>query len=771
MSLNKRLILLLLPVILLGYGVSTYLVYQYQKSNVIELEQAKLEQRMYQLQGIFKEEASTVDSLMALFLEGGYLSNFLQSTSSSYRDIALSQSLTLLTTQAQLNRNPRVSFALFSGDGEELFYFERSSDPFATISDEQNQMSMQMIKNRVSTDWRLFNDTSPSTVIRGRLLDKLALVPFKGRDVKDSIQLSFAVRMDMFSDYLESLKQSYQATIEWESRPTLFVNELGYSIRLSPSQFLTLKPNDSVLAKPLSQLSLQLTAIALFLAVFTFGLLVTLISRFITAPIGELDKELTQVMNYQKDNISLSANKSEIGQLSKKFHNLFEQLQSNLKKTHEMAITDTLTALPNRFRFYEYSRHVLAKANQENALVSLVYIDLDNFKFVNDKLGHEAGDDLLCFLAQDLQRLIEPILKQRGGCMASRLSGDEFAIVLTHATVKEVDDLAKSVVALFEGGYESDQYYFPVSASMGIASFPKDGKTLKELIANADMAMYNAKRSGKNCYSYYSVNIAAGARRTKMIEDALKMIDCDEEFFLVYMPYTDADDHIKGFEVLIRWNSPELGVIHPDEFIPIAEQTGSYAKIDRWVFETAFKSLPKVRRIFGEECILSINISAAELSHHSVLQHLDELKSQYQIDDKSIELELTETFSYVQTGSVFDVLNGLQNSGFSIAIDDFGVGYTPLLHMIDYPVNKVKLDKVLTERITDSQYAKLLPPLIQLCHLQDIVVTAEGIEDTFQLQCLKEAGCDFFQGFWLSKPMPLEELEDWYHVYRNKTPD
>ena len=769
MNLNKRLILLLLPVILLGYGVATYFVFQYQKSNIIELEQAKLEQRMYQLQSIFKEEASTVDSMMALFLEGGYLSNFLKSTSSSYRDIALSQSLTLLTTQAQLNRNHRVSFALFSGEGEELFYFERSSDPFATINDEQAEMSVQMIKNRVSTDWKLVHDKSPGIVIRGRVLDRLALVPFRGRDFEDSIQLSFAIRTDMFSGYLESLKEAYEATIEWKRRPASLTNELVHSIELSPNQFLTIKPSANVLAEPLSQLSLKLTAIAFFLAVFTFGLLVALISRFITAPIGELDRELTQVMNYQRDNISLSANKSEIGQLRKKFHILFEQLQRNLKKTHEMAITDTLTALPNRFRFYEYSRHVLTKAEQENLLVSLVYIDLDNFKFVNDKLGHEAGDDLLCFLAQDLQRLIEPILQQRGGCMASRLSGDEFAIVLTHATAKEVDDLAKSVVDLFVGGYESDQHYFPVSASMGIASFPKDGNTLKELIANADMAMYNAKRSGKNRYKYYSVNIAASARRTKTIEDSLKMIDCDEEFSLVYMPYTDTGDHIKGFEVLIRWSSPELGIIHPDEFIPIAEQTGSYAKIDRWVFETAFKSLPKVRSIFGKECILSINISAAELSHHSVLQHLVELKEQYQIDDKSIELELTETFSYVQTGSVFDVLNGLQNSGFSIAIDDFGAGYTPLLHMIDYPVNKVKLDKVLTERITDSEYAKLLPPLIQLCHLQDIAVTAEGIENTFQLQFLKEAGCDFFQGFWLSKPMTLDELEDWYDVYRTRT--
>lgn len=770
MNLNKRLVLLLFPIILFGYGIATFFVYQYQKSSVIELEQAKLEQRMFQLQSVFKEESSAVDNAMALFLEGGYLSDFLTSASSSYRDIALSQGLNVLTSQILSNKpNSRLSFALYNGSGDELFYYERSADPFATISNEQFGVTQKMIAHHITSSWELFHNSSDISVVKGRLLDRVALLPFKGRDINDSVQLSFAVRMDQFSDYLSTLEQSYNATLVWSNQILPVENVFAHSIQLSPNQFLSIKPNASVLARPLLNLRIQLIFVAFFLGVITYGLLIYLISRFITAPISALDNELTQVMEYQKENISPTESRSEIGQLSKKFYVLFEQLQNNLKKTHEMAITDTLTSLPNRFRFYEYAKSALIKAEQDKRFVSLIYIDLDNFKFVNDKLGHEAGDDLLCFLANDLQRLIKPILQSQGGCMVSRLSGDEFAIVLTHkVAVDEADDLAQSVVALFEGGYQSDHYYFPVSASMGIATYPADGHNLKELIANADMAMYNAKRSGKNRYKHYSENIASAARRTKSIETQLKMIDCDKEFSLVYMPYTSANMQIKGFEVLIRWHSAELGEIHPDEFIPIAEQTGTYAKIDHWVFETAFKSLPKIREIFGEECVLSINISAAELGHHVVLDRLIELKEQYGIEDKSIELELTETFSYVQTSSVFDVLNGLQKAGFSIAIDDFGVGYTPLLHMIDYPVDKVKLDKVLTERVTNPEYAKLLPALIELCHLQDIVVTAEGIENTSQYKNLREAGCDFFQGYWLSKPMTLDELENWYYVYSNK---
>jgi c-di-GMP phosphodiesterase len=764
MSLNKRLIILLFPVIIFGYGFATFFVYQYQKNNIIELEQAKLEQRMFKLQSIFKEEASIVDNLMALFLEGQYLSNFLISTSSAYRNAALSQNLNLLISQSLLNKSSRISFALFSGAGSELFYYERSTDPFASIGDEQKMMFNRMINNRIGSDWQLFHDTLPNTVVRGRLLDRVAFLPFKGRDINDAVQLSFSVRMDQFSDYLSALAASYQAKAIWSDKAPSLTKGLGYSIQLSANQFLMIEADQTVLAQPLFRFFIKLISIAIFLGLFTYGLLVFLISRFITAPISDLDKELTQVMNYKKENISLSDNKSEVGMLSKKFYDLFEQLQKNLKKTHEMAVTDTLTSLPNRFRFYEYAKHTLIKAEQSGVLVSLVYIDLDNFKFVNDKLGHEAGDELLCFLAEDLHQLIY----QRNGCMVSRLSGDEFAIVLTHILPEDVEELAQSIVLLFSGGYQSDNYYFPVSASMGIASYPNDGNSLKELIANADMAMYHAKRSGKNSYKHYSIAIASEARRMKSIENQLKMADCEKEFSLVYMPYTCLDNQVKGFEVLIRWNSSELGMVGPDEFIPIAEQTGTYAKIDYWVLETAFKSLPKVQAIFGESCILSINISAAELEHHMMLDRLIELKNQYGIDDTSIELELTETFSYVQTNSVFEVLNGLQSAGFNIVIDDFGVGYTPLLHMIDYPVNKVKLDRVLTERVTNPEYTKLLSPLIQLCHLQNIVVTAEGIENEYQFECLKEAGCDFFQGYWLSKPMPLDELEAWYSSYQSR---
>lgn len=768
MSLNRRLILLLLPIVIFGYGFATFFVYQYQKINIVELEQAKLEQRMLQLQGLFNEEAAVTDNLMGLFLEGRYLANFLSREPSSYRDSALSQSLNQMTNQFLINSSSRVSFAMYNGVGQPLFYYKRSADPFADISPAHQTLSFDMINNRIISERQLVNDESGSRFISGRLLDRVAFLPFKGRDIRASVQLSFSVQLDQFSTLLGRLEESYMTTAKWSNIP----NEekgLSHSIEVFPGYYLTVQPHEAVISSPMLAFLIRLIATAVALGSVTYGLLLLLISRFITSPITKLDKELTEVMFYQKDNISSTFSKSEVGQLSKKFYELFGELQANLKHTHQMAVTDTLTSLPNRIRFYEYAKHILIKAEQNNDFVSMVYIDLDNFKFVNDTYGHEAGDELLCSLATDLSGLVSFIQQNNGSCMASRLSGDEFAIVLQHHTAEEVDVLAQSVVELFSTGYRSDNYHFPVSASMGIASYPGDGPTLNELIASADMAMYHAKRSGKNRFEHYSVSIAAEARRMKSIENHLKVVDCENEFALVYMPYTGIDDQVKGFEVLIRWHSPELGNVDPEEFIPIAEQTGTYAKIDKWVFETAFKKLPEIRAIFGEDCTLSVNISAAELGHRMALEHLVALKKHYGIADGSVEIELTETFAYAESDVVFDVLHGLQEAGFSIVIDDFGAGYTPLLHMIDYPVSKVKLDKVLTTRMTGPEYSKLLKPLIELCHLQGIVVTAEGVENQEQQRFLKEAGCDYFQGYWLTKPIPFEELDAWFTRYQTLT--
>ncbi|MEC8483644.1 MAG: diguanylate cyclase, partial [Pseudomonadota bacterium] len=354
-----------------------------------------------------------------------------------------------------------------------------------------------------------------------------------------------------------------------------------------------------------------------------------------------------------------------------KFYELYDQLNINLKESQTLAVTDSLTKLPNRTRFQDFAKRALIRAWNRHSHVSLIYIDLDNFKFVNDRLGHEAGDELLQYTAQAFQDLLTKHVPKEQAALVSRLAGDEFAIVLAHDVLDDRLDLASSVVNLFEGGFKTDRYITPVSASVGIASYPNDGEDLRELIANADMAMYHAKRTGKNRFAAYSHTIAREARRVKLIEDALKFVNCDEEFSLVFMPFVDKNRKIKGLEVLLRWYSPELGQITPDEFVPIAEQTGTYTKIDDWVFRNAFEHLEKLRSFLGEDVVIAINISAGELGQANFVDRIIELKKLHSVPDSAIELEITETFGYFAVQQVLSVLRDLRNHGFRISIDDF----------------------------------------------------------------------------------------------------
>jgi diguanylate cyclase (GGDEF)-like protein len=390
---------------------------------------------------------------------------------------------------------------------------------------------------------------------------------------------------------------------------------------------------------------------------------------------------------------------------------------------------------------------------------------------VNDRLGHEAGDELLQYTAQAFQDLLTKHVPKEQAALVSRLAGDEFAIVLAHDVLDDRLDLASSVVNLFEGGFKTDRYITPVSASVGIASYPNDGEDLRELIANADMAMYHAKRTGKNRFAAYSHTIAREARRVKLIEDALKFVNCDEEFSLVFMPFVDKDRKIKGLEVLLRWYSPELGQITPDEFVPIAEQTGTYTKIDDWVFRNAFEHLEKLRSFLGADIVIAINISAGELGQASFVDRIIELKKLYSVPDSAVELEITETFGYFAVQQVLSVLRDLRNHGFRISIDDFGIGYTPLLQMIDYPVDKVKFDKELVDRLTDKSHHQLMQPTVELCHLQNIKVTAEGVENADKFELLKDANCDYFQGYSIAQPMTITELRQWHRQYKLSNED
>lgn len=749
--------------------MATIGVYRIQTDTLTEVERNRLDLKLLQTKVEFERESNISSDIISLLLEGETLVNFTRYVGQDIREYLVTQRLDFLINGVLGNEKNRVLLTVFNDKGEPIYHYERSNNPFSSIPSFLPSFARSLIlKETLESQKLMFLNNGKHAYMFGRAIDSTTFIAPIRPSMNDSIAIVATVYMDSFDQMFNELEKEYGNAPLIVNRTAPLAAEPSPSTRkvtLYPGFDLELELTSEYLRQVRSYLVDWMIAVAFVLGVGITGLLLFLIKRFIISPIENLDQQLTLVMDEQQSNIQKPIGQDEVSRLGSKFYDLYDQLHANLRESRTLAVTDALTKLPNRTRFQEFAKRALIRAWNRHSHVSLIYIDLDNFKFVNDRLGHEAGDELLQHAARSFQALLQSDEHRNRSSLVSRLAGDEFAIVLAHENIDERLSLASNLVALFEGGFKTERYITPVSASVGIATYPNDGEDLRELIANADMAMYHAKRTGKNRFAVYSHSIAREARRVKLIEDALKFVNCDEEFSLMFMPFVDGNRKIKGLEVLLRWYSPELGQITPDEFVPIAEQTGSYTKIDDWVFRNAFSQLGTLKEFLGEDIVIAINISAGELGQAAFANRIINLKHEFSVPDSSVELEITETFGYFAVEQVLSVLRELRDAGFRISIDDFGIGYTPLLQMIDYPVDKVKFDKALVDRLTTQSYHLLMEPTIELCHIQNIKVTAEGIENEDKFDLLKSAGCDYFQGYSIAQPMALSELCQWHQEY------
>ncbi|MCM2607204.1 EAL domain-containing protein [Rossellomorea marisflavi] len=413
--------------------------------------------------------------------------------------------------------------------------------------------------------------------------------------------------------------------------------------------------------------------------------------------------------------------------------------------------------------------------------LALLFIDLDNFKQVNDQHGHDAGDALLRIFAQRAQGVLERHRLQhpRTETAFARLSGDEFAILLlTDNEDAGLNELCEALLSLCRGGFRLEDRLYPVSLSIGTARYPDDADSISQLLTRADSAMYQAKAEGKNTVVAFNGELEQRNERIRLIEDQLRTLDGDDQLRtldgddqlrLVYMPALDRDGTVVSCEVLLRWHSPTLGTVSPGEFIPIAERAGLFPKIDSWVIDHALAEYPALVRLFGEHVILAINVSSAQLVDDRICRYLIERTTHYGIEPGRVEIELTETYAAELSKDTMAVVTALRQAGFRVAIDDFGVGYTSFQQLLHYPADTIKLDMVIVDSLTRPAMQQSLAALIAFCHAQGKRVNAEGVDNLHKQTALLEAGCDLFQGYLLSPPRSLAALEDWMAV-RGRTP-
>ncbi len=445
----------------------------------------------------------------------------------------------------------------------------------------------------------------------------------------------------------------------------------------------------------------------------------------------------------------------------------FNDIRAAEEKVRHLAYFDGLTGLPNRELFKEHLAQAITVAQRQEWRVAVLYMDLDEFKRINDILGYSAGDALLVTVGK---RLLQSIRESDrvthgavpgGGHQAARFGGDEFIVVLTIA--HEADDVAKVALriknALAQPVLLDEQEVF-VTSSIGIALYPDDGEAVDTLLKNADAAMHEAKRAGKNRYRFYTQSMNAHALRRLTMESKLHKALENGEFWLSYQPQMDArSGEIVGMEALLRWDNPELGTVSPFEFISIVENNGLIVEIGEWVLKTACAQAQAWQNAGFPRLRLGVNLSPRQFQKNRLISMVKEALHSTGFSAQYLELELTENLLMRHLDETIEMLDMLCDMGITLSVDDFGTGYSSLNYLKRFPLTTLKIDRSFVNGIPgDADDMAITKAIIAMAHSLKLRVIAEGVEDEQQLAYLCEQGCDEFQGFFFYKPLSAQEF-------------
>ena len=422
-----------------------------------------------------------------------------------------------------------------------------------------------------------------------------------------------------------------------------------------------------------------------------------------------------------------------------------------------LAHHDILTHLPNRALLMDRLQVLLASARRQNRLVGILFIDLDNFKTINDSLGHFAGDELLKRVAGRLQACI------RGADMVGRLGGDEFVVVVTDlARAEDIAPVAEKISEAISEPFSLEEQILSVSGSIGISVFPKDGETPDTLIRNADAAMYLAKDRGRSNFQYFMPSLNKSAFQALAMESGIRKAIKQVEFLLHYQPEVMAKTGVVStVEALIRWKHPELGLLGPDQFISVAEHRGLIMPIGRWVINEAIRQA-KVWADEGIKVPIAVNLSAIQFKQKDLVADIAARLREHGVSGEMLELELTESLFMEDVNATSKTLHQLKDLGITLAVDDFGTGYSSLSYLKRYPIDKIKIDRSFIRDVpVDPDDVAITLAIISLATSLGLKVVAEGVETQTQLAFLEDNHCDYIQGFLVSQPLDPQAMLLW----------
>ncbi|WP_336633990.1 putative bifunctional diguanylate cyclase/phosphodiesterase [Lysinibacillus fusiformis] len=426
-------------------------------------------------------------------------------------------------------------------------------------------------------------------------------------------------------------------------------------------------------------------------------------------------------------------------------------------------LTDSLTDVSNRFAYIERMDNLLESTSAISHSVqhAVYFLDLDRFKQINDTLGHAVGDSILIEVAKRLKHL----LKNKD--IIARYGGDEFVITLTNVkNVKEAAQFAEQIISSIEKPMMINGQEVFISTSIGVSVYPVDGKNTEELINCADRAMTYSKKNGLNGYSFYFDELQTDAQRVLLLDSELRRAIDNREFELHFQPkiYMD-NEQIQGLEALVRWNNERLGFVSPGEFIPYAEETGLIIPLSEVILEKACEAVIQMQQ-YGWKIPVAINISSIHFKQQNFLESIQAILERYNMPANNFEIEVTERTVMNSANETVSKLVRLKQLGFKISIDDFGTGYSSLSYLVRFPLDCLKIDRSFIQHIgsLDEKQA-VVDAIIQMSHRLKMKVVAEGVEQAQQVDILRKMNCDIIQGYYYSKPLPLNDLMEFMEYW------
>jgi diguanylate cyclase (GGDEF)-like protein len=489
------------------------------------------------------------------------------------------------------------------------------------------------------------------------------------------------------------------------------------------------------------QLAMALTGLlGLILVVFGSWRL----SLTLTRPISALDQAAQRMEEGETVEVKVET-KDEIGRLAQSFNRMAAGIAERERRITQLAFNDSLTGLPNRAFFLQHLDLELKQVERRGGTLALLCVDLDNFKAVNDTLGHPVGDALLCAVAARLAANV-------GDALVARLGGDEFTVMLAQPEGQDIAGaVAGRLIAALAEPSEVAGNALSIGASVGIAIAPGDAGDADALLKHADLALYQAKREGGGTYRFFEAEMNARAQARHRLEADLRRAVAAGEFELYYQPLFDLEtNRIGSFEALIRWNHPTRGLVAPDEFIPLAEETGLIVPIGTWVIQDACRQAMN----WPEEVRVAVNVSSVQFRKPGLANVIFQALAASGLDPRRLEVEITESVFLESSEALIAVLHTLRGLGIRIALDDFGTGYSSLSYLQSFPFDKIKIDRSFIQQLLSrAGSTAIVRAITDLSRALGMETTAEGVENPEQLAELRLQGCSSVQGYLFSRPV------------------